>query len=413
MTRPVLGRRRFVLAGASLVASAFALSACGTRTPESDSGTSGGAPAGRKVAKIGVLVPLSGGLSSTGAGVRNSVELAVREANDRADLHGWTLEVITEDDRADADTGRRAATQLTRDAEVVAVIGPLNSSVGQVVQPVVSQAGMALVSPANTNPTLTRGADSANPSRVYDNYFRTCPPDHLQARFAASQLLEQGIDTVATIHDKKVYGNGLVTAFTTAFTTGGGKVVAAQTINPDDRDFSVVVSKVKEGQPKAVFFGGEYPVAGPLSQQLKGAGVTVPLMGGDGIFDPRFIELAGPNAKGDRAVSIGAPQDRLASAKGFLEAYRKAGFREDPSPYGPYAYDAANAVITALRVALADAVDVGSARKPTIEELSNIEFDGATGQVSFDQYGDPTLRVLTAYKVDNGAWAAITTEEFS
>ena len=79
----------------------------------------------------------------------------------------------------------------------------------------------------------------------------------------------------------------------TAFKSGGGEIVAAETINPDDKDFSAVISKVKSAKPEAVYYGGEYPQAGPLSQQAKSAGLNVPLMGGDGIFDPAYIELAG------------------------------------------------------------------------------------------------------------------------
>ena len=84
---------------------------------------------------------------------------------------------------------------------------------------------------------------------------------------------------VATIHDKKAYGQGLVAAFSEAFKSGGGEVVDAETINPDDKDFSAVISKVKNAKPDAVYYGGEYPQAGPLSQQAKAAGLTVPLDG--------------------------------------------------------------------------------------------------------------------------------------
>ena len=66
---------------------------------------------------------------------------------------------------------------------------------------------------------------------------------------------------------------------TEAYTAAGGEIVAAETINPDDKDFSAVISKVKAAKPDAVFYGGEYPQAGPLSQQAKAAGLDVPADG--------------------------------------------------------------------------------------------------------------------------------------
>ena len=84
---------------------------------------------------------------------------------------------------------------------------------------------------------------------------------------------------------------GLVEAFSAEFTKGGGEIVTAQTINADDtsKDYSSVVAAIKPTAPQAVYYGGEYPQAGPFSQQMKGNGLNVPLMGGDGIYDPKFI----------------------------------------------------------------------------------------------------------------------------
>ncbi len=262
------------------------------------------------------------------------------------------------------------------------------------------------VSPANTNPTLTKGADLESPKRPYPGYFRTCTTDSVQGPFAAKYLLEKDIKKVATIHDKKAYGQGLVAAFTEAFKAGGGQIVASETINPDDKDFSTVISRVKGSSPQAVYYGGEYPQAGPLSQQAKSAGLTVPLMGGDGIFDPAYIELAGKTSDGDLSTSVGAPTESLASAKQFLSDYNAGGYSEPYGAYGAYSYDAANAIIAALKTSLATATDAKSARQATIDAMSKVAFDGATGPVAFDEFGDTTTKVLTVYKVTDGKWAA-------
>lgn len=392
-----MNTRSFKIAGVAVVAAALALSGCGARN---DAG--GSNAGGAKVAKIGVIVPLSGGLSAMGLGIKNSVDLAIRQANEKNLIPGWKLELAAEDDEAKPDVGKNAATKLASDDAVAGVVGTLNSSVAQSVIPVLAAANIVQVSPANTNPALTKGDDLNNPKRQYPNYFRVCTTDAVQGPFAAQYLLGTGVKKVATIHDKKSYGQGLAEAFAEAFKAGGGEVVASETINPDDSDFSAVIAKVKAAGPAAVYYGGEYPQAGPMSKQMKSAGLNVPLMGGDGIFDANFIKLGGTD--GDLATSVGAPVETLPSAQAFVEAYKAAGFADGFSAYGAYGYDAANAIIAALKVSLASAADVKSARPATIKAMADVSFDGATGKVGFDEFGDAVSRVLTVYKVDGGAW---------
>ena len=402
-------QRSMVRVGASLLIASLALAACGSRA-----GTGTGASDGKKIAKIGVMAPLSGDLSALGLGIQHSVELAVKQANESNAIPGWTLQVVAKDDEAKPDIGKNAATAFAADPAVAGVVGNLNSSVAQSTQPVLATARIVQVSPANTNPTLTQGADfKTAPKRTYDTYFRTCTTDAVQGPFAARYLFEKaGFKKVATIHDKKAYGQGLVEAFSEEFKKLGGTIVAAETINPDDSNYQAVISKVKPAGPQAVYYGGEYPQAGPLSNQMKAAGLNVPLMGGDGIYDPKYVQLGGATSNGDLATSVGAPTDQLAAGKTFLAAYQAAGYKEPAAAYGAYSYDAANAIINALKVSLKDAKDVASTREATIGALGKVSFDGVTGKVAFDQYGDSTSRVLTVYKVTAGAWSPVNTEAF-
>ncbi|TCO51694.1 branched-chain amino acid transport system substrate-binding protein [Kribbella antiqua] len=403
-------QRSVVRVGASLIVASLALTACGSRSGDDSGGSSGGST---KTAKIGVIAPLSGDLSALGLGIQHSVELAVKQANDSNAIPGWKLEVVPKDDEAKTEPGKNAATALAGDKDVIGVVGTLNTSVSQQVQPVLAPKNIVQVSPANTGPGLTQGAKwQTEPKRPYATYFRTCTTDAVQGPFAARYLYETAkITKVATIHDKKAYGQGLVGTFTEEFKKLGGQVVAQQTINPDDSNYQAVISAIKPAAPQAVYYGGEYPNAGPLSQQMKAGGLNIPLMGGDGIFDPKYISLAGKTANGDLATSVGAPVDTLASAKKFIADYNAAGYKDPYAAYGGYSYDAANAIINALKVSLKDASDVESARKATVDALQQVSFDGVTGKVAFDQYGDTTSRVLTVYKVDGGKWATVLSKE--
>jgi branched-chain amino acid transport system substrate-binding protein len=404
-------QRSVVRVGASLIVASLALTACGSRSGNDSGGGSGGST---KTAKIGVIAPLSGDLSALGLGIQHSVELAVKQANDSNAIPGWKLVVDAKDDEAKTEPGKNAATALASDKDVIGVVGTLNTSVSQQVQPVLAPKNIVQVSPANTGPGLTQGAKwQTDPKRPYPTYFRTCTTDAVQGPFAARYLFETAkITKVATIHDKKAYGQGLVGTFTEEFKKLGGQVVAAQTINPDDSNYQAVISSVKPSNPQAVYYGGEYPNAGPLSQQMKAAGLNVPLMGGDGIFDPKYITLAGKTSDGDLATSVGAPVDSLESAKKFVADYNAQNYKEPYAAYGGYSYDAANAIIEALKVSLKDAKDVESARQATVDAMGKVSFDGVTGKVAFDQYGDTTSKVLTVYKVAAGKWATVETKDF-
>lgn len=389
--------------------------ACGGGDEE-ESGTGGGGQSS-KVVKIGVIAPLSGDLTATGTGIRNSVELAIRQANEQNKVPGWRIELAAEDDAAKPDVGAQAAAKLASDSAVVGVIGTYNSSVALQVAPVLERANVVQVSPGNTNDTLTRGENfRANPVRPHRNYFRTSTLDSLQGGFAADYAAKDlGFRTVAIIHDKKAYGQGLADSFRGQFERNGGRVLATETINPGDKDFSAVLTKIKPLNPDLIFYGGEYPEASLISNQAKGPqGMRAPLMGGDGIVDPTYTQTAGNAANGDFGTSVGAPPEQLPSARQFISDYQGAGFRDSYSPYGALAYDAANAIISTLPAALgsADAVN-DEVRRKVIDGVGRVSFAGASGQVAFDAFGDTVTKTLTMYKVEGGQFRPVKTGEFS
>ncbi|MEA2685344.1 MAG: branched-chain amino acid transport system substrate-binding protein [Actinomycetota bacterium] len=394
-----------------LVVAGITLAACG-----SDAEESGGDD--RKVAKIGVIVPLLGGSTAVGIGIRNSVDLAIKQANERDAIPGWRLEIAAEDDGGKPDIGGRAATKLASDAEIVAVIGTYNSSVAQQTIPILDNAGIAQVSPANTNDTLTRGENFAtSPVRPHKNYFRTATLDSLQGGFAADYVYAAPVNArnVVIVHDGKTYGKGLAESFQARFTKNGGTVVGeVRVIAEDVTDYSSDVTNIAPLNPDLIFYGGEYTAAARFTTELKKQGVTVPLMGGDGIVDQTYITNATAAANGDLGTSIGAPAEGLPSAKAFLDAYAAGGYRDPASAYGALAFDAANTVINALVSVLPDASKIDKdLRTSIIAAIQATSFDGATGKVAFDQYGDTVTRLLTVYNVADNAWKPVKTGEFT
>jgi branched-chain amino acid transport system substrate-binding protein len=408
-------RNQTVKAAAVVAAGLLLLTACGTNKEETPTG-GGGDQAKCDTSKgtlvVGVIAPLSGELSALGKGIENSTRLAVDQANEKCTVKGYKLAVQAEDDQKNPQLGAQAATKLASTPGVTGVVSTLNSSVSQSVQPILDQAGILQISPANTNDTLTKGEDYETAAkRPYKTYFRTCTVDSLQGPYAADYLVEKaGKKNVAIITDGLTYGEGLADTFTKQAETKGAKIVTRQKIGEKDTDFSGVIAAIKPFKPDAVYFGGQYPQAGPLSKQLAGAGLNVPVMGGDGIFDDNFIKLGGKD--GDLATSVGAPTEDLDSAKAFVDAYEKGGYKEGYSAYGAFSYDAANVIITSLAKTIGDKEWSDSMRADLVKNAGEYSADGATGKVSFDEFGDSTNKVLTVYQVSGGKWDAVQTGEF-
>ncbi|MEW2486275.1 branched-chain amino acid ABC transporter substrate-binding protein [Streptomyces sp. NPDC048411] len=393
-----------------LTTGALTLTACGSRDDSKKS--SGG---DTQTVVIGVDAPITGDLSALGLGIKNSAELAVKTANKEKTVPGIKFEVKPLDDQAQPSVGQQNAQKFIDDDTVLGVVGPLNSGVSQSMQKPLNDASLTQVSPANTGTELTQGENwkTGDKKRPYKTYFRTATTDQVQGAFAAKYLFNNAkIKQVYLIDDQKPYGAGLAASFKATFTTLGGKIVGTDHVNPDDRDFNAVVTKVKKSGAKAVYYGGEYPAGAPLSQQLKDS-VQIPLMGGDGMYSADFIKL-NKKAQGDIATSVGKPVEELDSAKKFIADYKTAGYKDAYEAYGGGTYDATWAIIEAVKLAVSENNGKlpDNARAKVLDAMSKVKFDGVTGPVSFDEFGDTTNTMMTAYQVDGGKWASKLSEVY-
>ncbi|MET8243569.1 branched-chain amino acid ABC transporter substrate-binding protein [Streptomyces sp. NPDC005202] len=398
-----------------LTTGALTLTACGSRDNKSGDSGSG------TTLTIGVDAPLSGENSTTGLGIQYGVQIAVDDANKNNWVPGVKFKVKALDDKAQPATGQSNATALVGDSTVVGAVGPLNSGVAQSMQQVFNSANMVEISPSNTNPELTQGKNwQTTKTRPYKSYFRTATTDALQGGFAADYAYNGLKKKKAfVVDDKQTYGAGLAKIFNSSFTKLGGKVAGTDHVNTGDKDFGSLVTKIKNSGADILYYGGQYDESALITKQLKDAGVKIPLFGGDGMFASTYIETAGKASEGDLATSVGVPADTLPAAKQFIQTYKSKGYKGDYAAYGAYAYDAATAIIKAVK-AVKDANggklpgDIKTdLRSKVVDEVQKSNFQGITGKVSFDQYGDTQNKQLTVYQVENGKWKAVKTGTFN
>ncbi|MFF8945014.1 branched-chain amino acid ABC transporter substrate-binding protein [Streptomyces sp. NPDC014864] len=399
-----------------LTTGALTLTACGSR----DNGKSGDSGSGTTLT-IGVDAPLSGENSTTGLGIQYGVQIAVDDANKNNWVPGVKFKVKALDDKAQPATGQSNATALVGDATTVGAVGPLNSGVAQSMQQVFNSANMVEISPSNTNPELTQGKDwQTSKKRPYKSYFRTATTDALQGGFAADYAYNGLKKKKAfVVDDKQTYGAGLAKIFNASFKKLGGKVAGTDHVNTGDKDFGSLVTKIKNSGADILYYGGQYDESALITKQLKDAGVKIPLFGGDGMFASTYIDTAGKASEGDLATSVGVPADTLPAAKQFIETYKSKGYKGDYAAYGAYAYDAATAIIKAVKAAK----DANGGKLPSdikndlrtkvVEAVQKSDFEGITGKVAFDEFGDTTNKQLTVYQVENGKWKAVKTGTFN
>lgn len=406
-------QRSLVILTSVLTTGALTLTACGSRD---DSGDKSGDSGDGTTLTIGVDAPLSGENSTTGLGIQYGAQIAVDDANKNNWVPGVKFKLTALDDKAQPATGQSNATSIVGDKTAVGAVGPLNSGVAQTMQQVFASANMVQISPANTAPELTQGKNwQTDKKRPFKTYFRTATTDELQGSFAAGYAYNGLKKKKAfVVDDKQTYGAGLAKIFNEQFKKLGGKVVGTDHVNTGDKDFGSLVTKIKNSGADLLYYGGQYDESALITKQLKDAGVKIPLFGGDGMFASTYIEAAGKASEGDLATAIGVPADTLPAAKQFIQTYKDKGYKGDYGAYGAYAYDATTAIIKAVKAA-ADAnggkvpSDINDLRAKVVDGVQKSDFEGLTGKISFDQYGDTTNKQLTVYQVEKGAWKDVET----
>ena len=339
-----------------------------------------------KVIRIGAAGPMTGDQSKMGIDLRNGAELAVSEWNEKGGVLGKKIELLAGDDQADPKQAVSIANKFINQ-KAVAVVGHWNSSCSIPAAKYYNDANMVMISPATTNPQFTL--------QGFKNVFRVCGTDDQQGRIAAEFVLRSlKPRKVAVIHDKTAYGQGLADYFKKALGTGT-EVVYYGGIVQRDPDYKAVLTAIKEKKPEAYFFGGVYPEAARLVRQSKELGLTIPMVTGDGVYDPTFINIAGKAAEGTY-VTFGKDPSGLSTAKTFNERYRaKYG---EPGPYSIYAYDAANIILTAIK-------ETGTTEgTKAAEYIAKNTFKGAFGDISFDKNGDVTKAPYVVWEVKGGTF---------
>ena len=324
--------------------------------------------------KFGVQGPITGPNAAFGAQLKNGAEQAVADINAAGGIMGQKLSVQFGDDVSDPKQGVSVANKFAADG-VKFVVGAFNSGVTMPSSEVYQENGILEITPASTNPQVTE--------RKMWNIFRTCGRDDQQGAVAGAYILKHFKGKkVAVVHDKTTYGKGLADETIKAMGKGGMKPVLYEGINVGEKDYSALVSKIKQSGADLVYWGGLHTEGGLIVRQMRDQGVKAPLMGGDGITTDEFAQVGGPGVEGT-LMTYGPDARNNPAAKDIVAKFRAAKF--EPEAYTLYSYAAVQ--IMAQAATAAKSVDP----KKVAEKMhSGMKFKTALGDISYDKKGDRT-----------------------
>ncbi len=394
---------------AVLTAVAF-LTACSSAPTSTTSSQSSSASATGGAIKIGIDMPLSGADAATGIPTRNGSVMAIEETNAKGVPGGFTFVAYDLDDAVqgahDPAQGAQNVKSFIADPAVLAMVGPFNSSVAQAEIPDTNDAGLAQISPATTNPGLTKGDEAAKLRTSHpdvNNFFRVCTTDDRQGAAGAQFARKLGLKKAFIVDDNETYGKGLADVFETQFKADGGTVLGHEHLTKGQTDYKALLTKAHALSPDMIFYGGTTVTGGALlRKQMGDTGLgAVAFLGGDGISDDEFIKSSGESANGVY-YTVAAPEtSKLASATAFVANYKKR-WKSDVGPYSANAYAATMIEIAAIEKAAAANGGALPTRDAVLKLVAATHgFASPIGTIGFDKNGDTTAPILSVYRIEH------------
>jgi branched-chain amino acid transport system substrate-binding protein len=349
--------------------------------------------------KIGMGAPMTGDNAAFGQDISQGAKIAITDAGQ---LHGFSFELVAQDDGGTAEGGAAVANKFVSDPTIVAIEGHIFSGATKAAIPIYEKAGLPMMSPSATNPDLTKQG-----SKVFNRLVFT---DAFQGKYAAQYLYNTlKVTQLAIMHDGQAYGQGLAQVVNDTFTQLGGTVVAFQAITPGESDYSAVLADIASKKPQAIFYGGYTAEAVVIVNQMKQSGLDgVIFFGDDGTYGQDFLDRTGANGEGAYATSLIPPSS---AAKTKFDAAYSAAYGTDPGKLSPYTWTAYDAGAVLAKV-IKDVAILGSdgnlyiPRGALVTAVRGIkDYQGIAGVVSCDDTGECASSSPVFNVVKNGKWS--------
>jgi branched-chain amino acid transport system substrate-binding protein len=405
---------KFLAASSCLLAAlALGVTACGGED-EPTTGGGGGETAGKSLT-IYSSVPLQGASRTQTTAVVNGAKLALEQAGNKAGTH--TVKYVSLDDSTaqagswtpeqESSNARKAA----QDDSTAVYVGTFNSGAAAISIPILNEAGIAMISPANTGVGLTTdepGANPGEPEKYYPagtrNYTRIVPKDTIQGAALATLMKEDGCTKVQLTNDKEVYGAGLAKNIEFAAKAQGLALISNEAIDKNAANYRSLAQKAKAAGADCFVYAGI--TANNAVQLYKDFAAALPgakLYGPDGVAESGFIDPkeggipAAVQARTKVSVATLSPDQYPPEGQEFFKAFSEKYGVQNPDPYAIYGYEAMRLALDAIaRSKTGEKADIIKALFDTKDRASVL------GTYSIDKNGDTTLTDYGIYAVKGG-----------
>lgn len=382
MTTPlrVSAVRRTLPALAALAAAGLVLAGCASTEPADD------------VIHLASSAPLTGDAAAYGIETMNGVRLAVEEINAAGGIDGKQIKLSEFDDQCDPTPAATAANQIISDDSIVAVIGNVCSSATLAGLPIFERVGLPVLAATASSPAIAEES--------YSNFARIIPSDDLQG----SGTIELGtgvlgFERIAVLYPSDDYGQSLLAVATEAAEGSGAEIVAAETyVTGSTTDFSSVLANIAAAQPDALFLGGYYADMGAaVSQSVRAFGdQEIALLANAQTQVPEYLELAGAAAEGTWVTNVYDVTNTSEANQAFVAAYEKK-YGVTPGMQAAAGYDNVYVLKTAIE-------ENDGSLDDLITAIRAVSYEGAMGEISFDENGDNIGGSLVVLQLRDGAW---------
>lgn len=360
--------------------------------------------------KLAVVTDLTGPIAPMGLDILQAAEIAVMQANEAGGVEGFMFEIIADDDGCDSDQGTTVASRVVSNPEIVAVAGHSCSGPTIAASDTYEEARLPMMSPSATNATLT--------NRGYSVFNRVAFSDKAQGTVDANYIYKiLGVRKLAILHDNSAYGRGIAEVVQAVYGELGGEVVAFEGINVDDQDYRAVLTPLAANAPEAIFFGGYQEQAVLLVTQMQDVGLEdVVFFSDDGTQAQSFIDGAGDAAEGAYASFAETPPSNLEANEAFDDLYEELyGMRpEEQGPFHAHSYDSTMMLLNAVKAVavLDDAGNLVIDREALVTAVRETkDYDGLTGLLSCDEFGDCGVGRIVVFQAQDGAWVQVEVPE--
>jgi branched-chain amino acid transport system substrate-binding protein len=350
--------------------------------------------------KIAFVTPLTGALSPHGIGGRNSAETAVKVMNADANTK-YNYELVVLDDECKPNVAVQVVTKIASDKSIVAAVPHYCSTAAIATVEIFHRFKLPMVVWAAVLPDITY-------AQMFPEIHRVSGTLIGQNKVGAKFMKEQGYKSFVSFADSTDYGKSMNKFFTQFTQENGNQILGTFSVPPDQQDVSAELTKIKELNPQVIYFGGLTPLGARVRTQMDKLGISAQFEGNSGVMGDAFINAVGPQlAEGAVAFLDSPPLKAMPGGKTFMDAYKAAGYREEPEVYGPFAYAATRLVMETIE-------KVGPDRAKITDALGNVkDVPSILGPITFDDHGQNITPLTTKYVVQDGKWVVWEDSEYA